>query len=140
MSGVIENKLLAYSGSDHLGFHMPGHKRNTNLIESEIPYDNYALGTGNYGYHELIWTGDSPLDNDQGSIAFWYKSSGTPCNIISLLDGTTEKLVIEEITDNNKQYIKVRDGSEPDKHYIRYEIKPGEWNHVAYTYFISNSN
>ena len=35
---TIYDKLSEYSDSDFYGFHMPGHKRNTDMLESSIPY------------------------------------------------------------------------------------------------------
>ena len=34
----LYDKLKAYSISGHYGFHMPGHKRNTSLLGTELPY------------------------------------------------------------------------------------------------------
>lgn len=34
----LYDKLLKYSSSDYYGFHMPGHKRNKNLMDCELPY------------------------------------------------------------------------------------------------------
>lgn len=35
---TIIDKLSEYSDSDFYGFHMPGHKRNTDMLKSSIPY------------------------------------------------------------------------------------------------------
>ncbi len=34
----LYDKLRAYSGSGHYGFHMPGHKRNTDILGTDLPY------------------------------------------------------------------------------------------------------
>ncbi len=36
--GTIYEKLSAYSQSDYYGFHMPGHKRNLDMLKSTVPY------------------------------------------------------------------------------------------------------
>lgn len=36
---ILYEKLLNYSKSDYYGFHMPGHKRNKNLADCNLPYD-----------------------------------------------------------------------------------------------------
>lgn len=36
---ILFNKLNEYSKSDFYGFHMPGHKRNADMLKSSIPYE-----------------------------------------------------------------------------------------------------
>lgn len=36
--GELYEKLRQYRDSDYYGFHMPGHKRNTGLMENDLPY------------------------------------------------------------------------------------------------------
>ncbi|MEF9999158.1 MAG: aminotransferase class I/II-fold pyridoxal phosphate-dependent enzyme [Lachnospiraceae bacterium] len=36
---MLYDKLIAYSTSDYYGFHMPGHKRNQQLLDVKLPYD-----------------------------------------------------------------------------------------------------
>ena len=38
MSETLYKRLKKYSDSDYYGFHMPGHKRNKELIKADIPY------------------------------------------------------------------------------------------------------
>ncbi|MFV0362111.1 MAG: aminotransferase class I/II-fold pyridoxal phosphate-dependent enzyme [Suipraeoptans sp.] len=38
MSEILD-KLVEYSESDYYGFHMPGHKRNTEIVGNKLPYD-----------------------------------------------------------------------------------------------------
>lgn len=38
MMEYLYDKLLKYSSSDYYGFHMPGHKRNKNLMGVDLPY------------------------------------------------------------------------------------------------------
>lgn len=35
---TLYEQLTAYGNSDYYGFHMPGHKRNNNIMEKELPY------------------------------------------------------------------------------------------------------
>ena len=35
---TIYDKLKDYSYSDYYGFHMPGHKRNLDMLKSTVPY------------------------------------------------------------------------------------------------------
>ena len=35
---TLYQRLNEYSESDYYGFHMPGHKRNRNLMGNELPY------------------------------------------------------------------------------------------------------
>lgn len=39
MMEFLYEKLKAYGASDYYGFHMPGHKRNRNLMQNHLPYD-----------------------------------------------------------------------------------------------------
>lgn len=36
--GTLYDKLKQYSDSDYYGFHMPGHKRNPQFADCDIPY------------------------------------------------------------------------------------------------------
>ena len=35
----LYEQLKTYGRSDYYGFHMPGHKRNRQLMENDLPYD-----------------------------------------------------------------------------------------------------
>lgn len=36
--GTLYDKLKTYEASDYYAFHMPGHKRNTERFQAELPY------------------------------------------------------------------------------------------------------
>ena len=50
----LYEKLTAYGNSDYYAFHMPGHKRNMELMRARLPYNIC-----------LLYTSPSPRDTER---------------------------------------------------------------------------
>ena len=37
--GILRNRLEEYNKSDYCPMHMPGHKRNTKMLGTKLPYN-----------------------------------------------------------------------------------------------------
>ena len=92
---TLYDKLNEYSDSDFYGFHMPGHKRNTKLLKTDVPY--HIDITEIEGFDDLHHA-DGILREAQERAAFVYQAeethflvNGSTVGILSAVAGVTKK-------------------------------------------------
>lgn len=92
---TLYDKLNEYSDSDFYGFHMPGHKRNTKLLRTDVPY--HIDITEIEGFDDLHHA-DGILREAQERAAFVYQAeethflvNGSTVGILSAVAGVTKK-------------------------------------------------
>ena len=94
MSGLYD-KLEQYSKSDFYGFHMPGHKRNTERFGQVLPYGMDI--TEIEGFDDLHHA-EEIIKSAQERAAYLYKAqethflvNGSTVGILSAILGTTKR-------------------------------------------------
>ena len=91
----IYDKLVNYSESDYYGFHMPGHKRNKNIINCRLPYEIDI--TEIEGFDDLHHAKDLLLDAQKRAADVYHADetcfliNGSTSGLLSAIMGSTSK-------------------------------------------------
>lgn len=95
MSETLYKRLKKYSDSDYYGFHMPGHKRNKELIKADIPYA-YDI-TEITGFDDLHHSKEILKEEQERAAKIFHAEetaflvNGSTVGILSAILGSTEK-------------------------------------------------
>lgn len=93
--GILYNELENYSKSDYYGFHMPGHKRNKNMLKINLPYEIDI--TEIEGFDDLhhaagvLKRAQERASKVYGSEETHFLINGSTVGMLSAILGTTEK-------------------------------------------------
>lgn len=95
MAETLYKRLKKYSNSDYYGFHMPGHKRNKELIKADLPYA-YDI-TEITGFDDLHHAKEILKDEQERAARIFHADetaflvNGSTVGILSAILGSTEK-------------------------------------------------
>ena len=95
MTETLYKRLKRYSESDYYGFHMPGHKRNKDLIKADIPYA-YDI-TEITGFDDLHHAKEILKDEQERAARIFHAEetaflvNGSTVGILSAILGSTQK-------------------------------------------------
>ncbi len=95
MRETLYEKLISYRDSDYYGFHMPGHKRNPELMGAELPYgiDITEIEGFDDLHHArgILQEAQERAARLYGAEETHYLVNGSTCGILSAIMGCTRK-------------------------------------------------
>lgn len=95
MRETLYEKLISYRDSDYYGFHMPGHKRNSELTGAELPYgiDITEIEGFDDLHHArgILQEAQERAARLYGAEETHYLVNGSTCGILSAIMGCTRK-------------------------------------------------
>ncbi len=92
---TLYDKLSEYAASDYYGFHMPGHKRNTGLMEEDLPFEIDISEID--GFDDLHHAQGILKDAQERASRVWHADethflvNGSTVGILSAIWGTARK-------------------------------------------------
>lgn len=95
MTETLYKRLKQYSESDYYGFHMPGHKRNKDIIKADLPYA-YDI-TEITGFDDLHHAREILKDEQERAARIFHADetaflvNGSTAGILSAILGSTQK-------------------------------------------------